>query len=152
MTEIITRGRRLVTAAKNPKSDYSRVVSCGTFLPVAAAYNFGFTAALGQVVWLLGIDIWISCRTVADVHNTIFDVTVGTVEPTTWQQVRDWEKLVPIVTRAGFPFHETYNPTAQYHWSMRRLLEGKPWRFGVWGMTSSGTGGIIEASFEISEG
>ena len=135
----INRSQQVVTGGLNPRAVYSRVISCGTFLTAAAAYNFGFTPPMGDNTWLFSVDVWIGLRNQSLYEDTIFDVTVG-------------EKLLPIDTRAGFTFWNTYNSRAHYHWEMRRLFKGKSRRFGIWGMTSARDGGIIEASFQISEG
>ena len=152
MAKLVVPGGPFVTGVKKPAFVQSRVVSCGTMLPIAAAYNFGFTPGVADNIWLLSVDVWISCRDLDIYHDTIFDVTTGFQEPTGWMQVRDWEKLLPIETRAGFRFWNSYQAQRHYHWDMCKLFTGLGRRFGIWAMTGAATGGIVEASFQISEG
>ncbi len=152
MVHIVNSSQQITHAALAPAGIHSRIVSCGAFLTMVGAGNWGVTDPVAQDLTLLGITVWFSAREEAELQSIIFDIVTSEVEPKTLVQVQSFEKLVPINTRAGFPFHESFGRQREFHWDMNRRFVGSGRRFAVWGQTSATAGGILEASFQISEG
>ncbi|MBA7469662.1 hypothetical protein ES707_04935 [subsurface metagenome] len=152
MAKIVTKGQRLVTGAKNPGSVYSRVVSCEAELPAGGGTFFAFTPTVGEIVWLLHVDLWLIIAPGGANIEVAFDVFTGVGRPTSYDDFVNYEILLPIY-RLGRPTSwHSHSENVHFSWSLRRLFSTHPHWFGIAGYDNSTNAGSIMASFEIFEG
>lgn len=154
MAKLVSKNQRLVTGVMNPGSSYSRTVTCIAYIKGTPDAR-GFTPPLGQVVRLLGVDIWTTPDYSAVAGAAFsFRILYGTGEPPTAAAILEWENIIPVYWPDGTPreWHQ-HQMNEHMHWSMDRLFKGQGQRFGVW-LEVSGVIPILEffASFQISEG
>lgn len=153
MAKIYSRNQRIITGVTNPASTYSRIISCVGGASAAVPEGYGFTAAVGQVCWLLGIKLWILADQPAIRLAGQFGMVTGETEPGSFEAIREWERLLPLWTRTGEVNEWVYHGGAcEFCWELDMLFTGGARRFGFWFTLIGATEVAFEASFRISEG
>lgn len=145
---------QLITAGVvNPKSGYSRVVTCIAAPQGLAAIDYGYTIAVGQSVRLISVRLFFY-PTETDVTKQVgFKVLTGTNVPTTQEAILQWESVLPITWQGtGLDQWYRYHGMDQYEWTMNRLYKGWGRRFGIWAQCNWEGLEEVHASFEIMEG
>jgi len=154
MAKVVTRDRRLVAGAMNPRSLHSRIVACTCAPKGVGADDFGYTVVVGEVVRLLGIKVFIMPYDFDAAEAVTFYLKTGLVKPTTAAQVLDWEDIMQI------QYHDTdkgawraFHGVSEMSWEMNVLYKGGGRRFGCYARLS-GLAAVNElhVSFRISEG
>lgn len=152
MAKLANRDQRIVTGVTKPRSGYSRIVSMAQTLPQPANLQYCFTEALGQRLWLLGIDVWIFGKPASVNDSWWFIIRRGFQMPTATAQIWDWENVLPLLAPTGSWSWHGYTTPYHMHWSMHKLFEGQSQRFGAAINITTPITSYFEASFEISEG
>ena len=152
MAKLATRDRRLVKSVTNPMAVSSNVVSMAQSFPQPANLAFCYTRALGQKLWLLGIDVWIFGRPVDPDDSWWFGIRRGFNLPTATAEVTYWENVLPLLAPTGSWTWHGYGTPYHMHWDMRKFYEGQSQRFGACINITGPIVSYFQASFEISEG
>jgi len=154
MTEIITRGSRLVTGAKNPASVYSRVfgLACKAAAGIGVG-DFAYSPPHGKNFWLKFMSIWYGgSDPAADCGGTIY-ISSGTGIPTGEQIATQWQIIVPFWAGTTKPAIMVLGREGYLSWPMNRLYAGEALRFGMSIENGSAVRPFwVNAWFEISEG
>lgn len=152
MARLYSKSQSIRSTVSNPMASYSRIVSCSHYHPKPPGQDFAYTEALGQNLWLLGVDVWLTTITPEANHQFTFSVWHVTQKPTTVLQVYANENVLPVQSTTGIWYWHSTGPDAHFHWSMQKLYKGVGQRFGA---VLTGAGAVlsqIHASFEIAEG
>jgi len=152
VAKIFTPNQRILAGVTHPESSYSRVVSCSHYDPAPPAQQFAYTAALGQSIWLLGVDVWLDTNPHFANHVFTFSVWRLMAEPQTLLDMYAAENVIPLRGATGSWYWHKYGPEGHFHWDMEHLYTGQGQRFGV---VLTGAGAVIaqiQASFKITEG
>lgn len=145
---------QLITAGvMNPKSGYSRVITCVAAPQGLAAIDYGYTIAVGQKVRLLTVRLFFYPTEVDITKQVGFKVLTGTAVPKKEAEIQQWESVLPITWRGtGLDQWYRYHGMDQYEWTMNRLYTGEGRRFGIWAQCNWLGVEEVHASFEIMEG
>jgi len=154
MSKVVNKSQQVITAGFYPRSMYTRVVSVALAVPDDGVWYYVLTQVLGNKVWLLNVDVWLSPKVINPAQITIFDLYAGSVDPGTAIALREWDGIVPIYDRVRTrTFWIATDGSEHFHWTMSRYYKGESRRFGLAGQRPMGLGNeYMKASFEICEG
>ncbi len=154
MSKIVSTGQRLVTAAQNPTSVYSRVVSCVANPKPGVDPDFAYTSALGENVWLLGVKVFFMPVSPPAIAGVDFQIVTGTTKPVSVAAIYNWEVVLPLLYRGTSGMYWAhYHGVTEMSWVFKKLYTGQGRRFGVWArLAGIATVDMVQASFHISEG
>lgn len=154
MAFVVTRSQQVVTAGIKPRAVYSRVINLTVQVPAGLAQeDFAFTPAIGNRVWLLGVDLFVMTLEVDVVVSGFVYIRSGVGKPQSASEVAT--KWNPVIQNYGGPKPGFYFSAIQdhYHWNMNKFYEAGAVRFGV---MATSLVDIVSwrawVSFQISEG
>jgi len=152
--DVVKEDQQIRVGQKFPLPYYSRVVGVRPLATGLAESNWDVTPPLGNVVWLLGVDIWFDHSTL-DPGDLYYDQAVvfqSFISPKTALELSQCEVILPT-TKAGIGnCWVNFDRSAHMHFNLRRLFTGGAIRFGLY-VTNLEDGILVcQAAFEISEG
>lgn len=152
MAKLLSKQQFIQAGVTTPTSVYSRVVSMAQVLPQPANLMYCFTEALGQQLWLLGIDVWIFGKPVDPGDSWWFYLRRGISRPTATADLYEWEIVLPLLSPTGQWSWHGYGTPYHMHWDMKKLYVGQSQRFAAYFNITGPIVSYFQASFEISEG
>lgn len=153
MVQVVNRSQQVVTAGLNPRSAYSRVVSCVAFVPTGPGAVYSHTPKTGNNIWLYKIRVWGAPHTPNMANQTLFRVMSGIEPVSNAAEILRWENIMPLVS-PGFRNEPwtSYDGSGVFEWTMARYFSGSGRMFGFWAERGMAGTDELFASFEISEG
>ena len=154
MAKIVTRDQRIVTGVMYPRGVYSRIVGALAVVKQPAVRAYGYTAGLGNRLWLLKVRVWFLPVFTGDGDWVDFWVRFGVGKPKSYVEMSNWEDVLPINWLGAGPLgYREYGTGRVFEWTMNRLFAAEAIRFGIQ-LTTAGliTYEEMYATFEISEG
>jgi len=154
VAKLVSTNQRIATGVMNPTSVYSRVVSCAAYIKAPSTQGYGFTASVGNVVWLHSIRVWMNPYEWAATDWCQFKILQGSSKPGSYAEILNWENILPILYQGNqWGWWVRYKTFALYEWTMQQLFTGKEIKFGVAVEVSPAVNVMwLLVSFEISEG
>lgn len=138
----------------HPKPAYSRVVSIAFNVIGDGTWRYVTTPPLGQILWLLKIDVWRWPRAPDISKGTEFRIFAGSGDPGSVLGLENWEEVLPVMLD-GTKKHlwRAFDGANHFQWTMMKFFEGRTRRLAVSHMRGAGFGNdALYVSFEISEG
>lgn len=154
MAKIVNTSQQLLKAAVYPISAYSRVISCRCLIAAPVGWRGGWTAEVGNRVWLQKVQVFLGAKAV-DVSQYIeFRIITGNTPPLQWADLWAWENILPVWTGgAAIANWIVTDGTTHLSWDMSVLFKGEHRRFGILAIFGAAAGGDeIKVSFQIAEG
>lgn len=151
---IVGRDQQAEVRRLYPKPAYSRVINLTLQIPAGLGQgDFAVSPPIGNRVWLLGVDMFITNLSVDIISSAFIYLSTGTDKDETGEKIAtQWEQ---IIREYGGPKPGFYYSGIRdhFHWDMMKFYEGSGRRFGVVAESLS----IYEVmrvwvSLEISEG
>lgn len=150
---IVARDQQAEMRRLYPKPAYSRWISLQVWVPPdSTAYNY--TEVVGQTCWLLGVKVWVMPKAVVDpTKTTSMWITTGTTIPKTFEEVMNWERILPIVAyERTHGLWICWDGMPGFEWEMEMLYTGLARRFGCAVHRIGADYDTVQISFKISEG
>lgn len=135
-----------------PRGVYSRVVGCGIRIEVFPATTFCVCGGIGEQVWLINVSVWFSYKDAVGDFDTEFRVLTSTERWVSAAQALNFDEVVPMFEGNRLAPWHSFDQHGSFSWDMNRLYTGAGRRFGLWIYSNAPAGGVIRASFQISEG
>jgi len=152
MVQVVNKSQQVVTAGLQPASAYSRIMVVHAAAAGGGVYGYGVSQGLGQNFWLTKVDVTVQISLGGIFDRSHFSIHRGSVEPTRYQDVRDWDHLIDFGTYAGFRGMAVYGPWRQFSWNLSRRFTGETNRMAVLFYNAGVGTGIVHVFFTISEG
>ena len=151
---ILTSLQPLRAGVTHPASLYSRVAAALAVVKAPAVNAFGYTAALGNKLWLKKVQVWFMPVWKGGGDWVDFWVRNGTGTPATYAAMTNWEDVLPVNWLGAGPVGYRELATGKvFEWEMNRLFEGEGIRFGVQlSVAPLVTYEEMYATFQIAEG
>ena len=151
---IVGRGQQEAIARAYPKPAYSRVINLTLQVPAGLGQeDFAISPAVGNRIWLLGVDLFIMNMDVDVVCSGFIYISTGTGPKAKAAVIAEqWD---PIIRNYGGPKPGFYYSGIRdkFHWDMMQFYEGSGRRFGAMAENLTAIKGWRAwISFEISEG
>lgn len=154
MAVLVNRDQRITTGVLYPRGVYSRVAGALAVVKAPDVRAFGYTAALGNRLWLLKVRVWFLPVWPNGTAWVDFWVRFGTGKPGDYASMSNWTDLLPINWLGSGPLGYRELGTGRvFEWTMNRPIVGDAIRFGI--QVECAPEIIYEemyATFEISEG
>lgn len=136
----------------HPMPAYSRVVTIEHVDPSPPGQDYAVTPVLGEKLWLLSVDVWITGSGVPVATSWWFDLRRGFEVPKTTLQIQQWEYLLPVKSTVGIWIFNGYGNPVHRHWDMNILYQSPQQRFAIIGHMVGPEISRFTASFRITEG
>lgn len=150
---IVGRDQQAEMRRLHPKPAYSRVVSVQLVVFEEWGDTFVVTPVVGDRVWLLGIRVWCDVKVVNIDRLSFFNIYTGSGNPQNAQDVLAWVNILPSGAQFSGPtYWQLFDGMSGFEWSMMRFFQGSSRRFGIVGSRFGIDYGMLNVSFEISEG
>ncbi len=151
---VVPRNQQAEMQRLHPKPAYSRVVNLTLQVPAGAGNeDLAVTPPIGNRIWLLGVDLFVTNLNVDVVASGFIYISTGTGQKVTGENVATkWELIIP---NYGGPKPGLYYSGIRdhFHWDMMRFYEGAGRRFGALAENLTDTIGFrVWVSLQISEG
>lgn len=152
MATILTSNQRLITGVMYPRGVYSRIISCCFSLAAGGGNFFSFTPGCGQMLWLLGVTVWITLKPGGADTAVSFNILTGFQAPASYADINTWTNILPNYYQGAVTPYLVDTEQMCLDWSLNRHFTGQGRRFGFSAVGTNSNAGYFIASFEISEG
>lgn len=151
---VVPRSQQQEMALAHPKPYYSRQVGIELIVPAGVgAEGWNFTPALGENLWLLGVDFWAFGVDAGETLGGFISIGAGIKKPSSGGDIAlKWE---PVMKYMGIkPMMYWWSiEQGHFHWDIMKFYEGQPRMLGCSIQNFSATvGWFAWCFFEISEG
>ena len=155
MPKAVTGFRRAADGIVLPRSYESRVLSLWATAKFANGTGYAISQAFGNPFWVLSVKVRVLwCPFVAD-SDVGFRMTVGVGKDVNAVIVRDWERVIPLVSEGHERPWYTDDKILTWEWTLMKRYSGQGRRLGFWIWLPNYCGTSIVkgyCSYEISEG
>lgn len=149
---VVNKSQQVYSLGLAPVSAYSRVMSIHAAAVGGGTFGFGVSPTLGKDFWLQKIDVTVQISLGGEFDRSHFSLHRGGTAPKRYQDVRDWDHLIPFGTYAGFNGMVVYGPWRQFSFNLSRRFEGEANRFAVLFYNAGVGTGVVHVFLTISEG